>query len=650
MPANYIPEIKLTIDGALASTALMEDILQVSVEESLHLPSMFTIVVKNDFLSGRDADTPWKHESLFTIGAQIKINFTSSTTGSNPTANQGDVIDGEITAIEVEFTEKSQAPIIIRGYDKSHRLHRGRYNRSFQNMTDSDIVTQIAQEAGLTATVDATGGPYGYGSDDPMGYVFQENQTNMEFLQERAAINGFELFVQSNKLYFRKPSSAGSITLTWLLNLFSFSVRVSASDQVSSVQVRAWNYQTKQALIGNKTTSSTSVITSNDYGKGTAKATAFTGSPTAIIVDRPMFAQAQVDNIAQSLLDELGGEYVFADAKADGNPLICPGKTIALASLGKYSGSYYVTETRHLLSAGRYVTEFSVRGLRGGDLLSAISSQTKLKPSQTLLVGIVTDNNDPNGWGRVRVKFPTLAEDHASYWARVATIGAGASRGFDCLPEVNDEVLVGFEHGDIHRPYVIGSVWNGKDAPPTAVADSIVDGKVRLRTFKTRVGHQLQFVEEDKGTTKKGVYLNTIDGHNLRMNDSEKFAELETTGGHKFRADDSSNVISLTSSGDITVKTGTSGSTKDLTVNAANITLTATANITLKVGSNKIEISNSGIVIDGIQVQIKGTSSAEVKAPMITVEGSATNTVKGGIVSVEASGVAVLKGSLVKIN
>ena len=134
------------------------------------------------------------------------------------------------------------------------------------------------------------------------------------------------------------------------------------------------------------------------------------------------------------------------------------------------------------------------------------------------------------------------------------------------------------------------------------------------------------------------------------MNDSEKFAELETTGGHKFRADDSSNVISLTSSGDITVKTGTSGSTKDLTVNAANITLTATANITLKVGSNKIEISNSGIVIDGIQVQIKGTSSAEVKAPMITVEGSATNTVKGGIVSVEASGVAVLKGSLVKIN
>jgi uncharacterized protein involved in type VI secretion and phage assembly len=234
----------------------------------------------------------------------------------------------------------------------------------------------------------------------------------------------------------------------------------------------------------------------------------------------------------------------------------------------------------------------------------------------------------------VRVKFPTLAEDHSSYWARVSTIGAGVSRGFDCLPEVNDEVLVGFEHGDIHRPYIIGSVWNGTDAPPTAVADSVVGGKVRLRTFKTRVGHQLQFVEEDKGTTKKGIYLNTIDGHNLRMNDSEKFAELQTTGGHKFRADDTTKVISLTSTGDITIKTGTSGSTKDLTVNAGNITLTATTKITLKVGGNKIEISNSGIVIDGIQVQIKGSATAKMEAPLVNVEASGINTIKGGLVKI----------------
>jgi uncharacterized protein involved in type VI secretion and phage assembly len=267
-----------------------------------------------------------------------------------------------------------------------------------------------------------------------------------------------------------------------------------------------------------------------------------------------------------------------------------------------------------------------------------------------MLVGIITNNNDPDKLGRVKVKFPTLTEDHESNWARVVGVGAGVNRGFDCLPEVNDEVLVAFEHGDIHRPYVIGGVWNGTDAPPTVVTDSVVGGKVRLRTFKTRVGHQLQFVEEDKGAVKKGVYLNTIDGHNLRLDDSTKFAELETTGGHKFRADDDSKVISLTSTGDITVKTGTSGSTKDLTINAANMTLTATTNITLKVGTNKIVISTSGIVVEGTQVQIKGTASAKMEAPSINVEGSAMNTIKGGLVNVEASGIAIVKGSLVKIN
>ncbi|MHC5732095.1 MAG: phage baseplate assembly protein V, partial [Nostoc sp.] len=103
---------------------------------------------------------------------------------------------------------------------------------------------------------------------------------------------------------------------------------------------------------------------------------------------------------------------------------------------------------------------------------------THLQPGQTFLVGIVTDNKDPQGWGRVKVKFPTLTEDHASNWARVVAPGAANGRGFDCLPEVNDEVLVGFEHGDIHRPYVLGGVWNGKDAPPEKVDDSIQRGKV----------------------------------------------------------------------------------------------------------------------------------------------------------------------------
>ncbi|MFY7830319.1 MAG: VgrG-related protein [Pseudanabaena sp.] len=623
MPATYRSHFSLTIDGTSASEDLIADILQVSTEESLHQLGMFTLIISNNYFSG-SSTAPWTHMSKFAIGKKIKIGFTSSTTGdpNYDDASTAYILEGEITAIETDFTEEAKAPIIIRGYDVSHRLHRGRCSQSFLNMTDSDIVSKLARESGITlGTVTAT---------TPVHkYVFQENQTNMEFLQERAARNGFELYMQDGKLNFRKPTNDEELELKWLKDLSSFRVRVTGAEQVSSVEVRGWDYTTIKTIIS--TASTEAVITSNTSGKGSTSSTTFGSSTKMIVVDQPVFSTAESDKIAQSLCDELGGEFVHADAKGTGNPKIRAGKVIKLTDMGNYSGSYYVTETHHLFQNGYYATHFSVRGLRGGDLYSMLSSKTHLQPGQTMLVGIVTNNQDPDKLGRVKVKFPTLTEADESNWARVVGVGAGANRGFDCLPEVDDEVLVAFEHGDIHRPYVIGGVWNGTDAPPTVVTDSVVGGKVRLRTFKTRVGHQLQFVEEDKGAVKKGVYLNTIDGHNLQL-------------------DDSSKVISLTSTGDITVKTGTSGTAENLTINAANMTLTATTKITLEVGSNKIVISNTGVVIEGAQVQIKGTATAKMEAPVINVEATGPNTIKGGIVDVNASGIAVIKGSQVMIN
>lgn len=231
-----------------------------------------------------------------------------------------------------------------------------------------------------------------------------------------------------------------------------------------------------------------------------------------------------------------------------------PGIVKGLENMGQHDGKYYITETRHLYQERVYSTEFSVRGLRGGDLLSILSPQTGLNPGQTSLVGIVTDNEDPEGWGRVKVKFPTLTEEHASQWARVVSAGAGNNRGFDCLPEINDEVLVLFEHGDIHRPYVIGGVWNGEDAPPEPVDKSVQDGKVRLRTIKIRTGHLLQFVEEDNNSSKTGFYIRTNGGHQINVNDSQKNIEIKTTGGHQLKLSDKDGSINLSSTGNLKIQ------------------------------------------------------------------------------------------------
>jgi len=637
MVVRYLAQPILKIDGQNASASLIEDIQQISVEESLHLPAMFTLIVSNPFYSGRDADAPWENANLFTIGKSVTIGFSSSTTEDADFDDEikDSVIEGEITAIETHFTSQSQAPMIVRGYDTSHRLHRGRYNRSYQNMTDSDIVKKIAGEVGIsTGTVES--------SRITHDYVFQENQTNMEFLRERAARLGFELFVQNGKLYFRSPKSGESLNLTWLVDIHSFRVRVTSAEQVKSVEVRGWDYTKKEAIVS--TATSDKVLTSTEYGKGSKTSSSFNGkpsNPTAIVVDQPIASGKEAETMAKALFDELSGEFVHADARGEGDPSIRPGKIVKLSGMGKYSGKYYITETRHLYDRGTYTTEFSVRGLRGGDLLATLSPPTQLQPGQTLLVGKVTNNQDPKKLGRVRVKFPTLTEEHESNWARVVAVGAGANRGFDCLPEIDDEVLVAFEHGDIHRPYILGGVWNGKDAPPEKVTDSIADGKVRLRTVKTRTGHTLQFVEEDKGGSKKGIYVDTVYGHHLYLNDSEKFVEIKTKGGHQVRIDDSSKKILIKTSGGHSCELNDSSRSIKMS-STGKIEMKAPQSITLTVGGNKIEIATS-------QITVKSVGSTNVEGSITTVKGSASATLDGSVTNVKAKTAVSVSGLSIKL-
>lgn len=570
----YLSQPLVEIGGEQAPSELIKDLLQITIEESLHLPAMFTLVVHNSYLptNNKSEYQPWRHEKVFEIGKKIRLGFSSSTTQDQnfKLKKQGYLIDGEITGIEVHFNKKSEAPIIVRGYDTSHRLHRGRQNRSFLNSTDSDIVREIAVEVGIElGKIDESGAAH--------EYVFQENQTNMEFLRERAARIGFELFIEDGEINFRKPLAQEAVELKWLDEISRFSTRVTSAEQVSAVEVRSWDYQNKK-LITSKATSE-NVITNTGNQKGSNSSNKFNISkpPLMTVVDKPVFSAKEAQVMAQALCDELGGEFVYADASSEGNPKIRPGKFVNLQKMGdRFSGKYYITETRHFYSQRVYTTEFSVRGLRSGNLYNSISPQTRLQPGQTFLVGIVTNNEDPKGLSRVKVKFPTLTEEHESYWARMVSIGAGSDRGTDWLPEINDEVLVGFEHGDIHRPYIIGAVWNGKDKPPTPVKDSVVGGRVRLRTLKSRIGHQLQFVDEDKGASKTGIRVETKGGHKIYLNDSEALIEIVSKGGHHIKMNDRTRSVSIRSKGNLSIRADGNMEIKangTITVNGAMIRL-----------------------------------------------------------------------------
>ena len=141
-------------------------------------------------------------------------------------------------------------------------------------------------------------------------------------------------------------------------------------------------------------------------------------------------------------------------------------------------------------------------------------------------VGLVTNNQDPEGLGRVKVKYPWLGDDDESYWARLVVPMAGNNRGTWFLPEVDDEVLIAFDQGSLDYPYVLGALWNGKDKPP----ESNSDGKNNHRTIKSRSGHIIR--------------MDDTDG-------SEKLEIIDKSGNNKIVIDSSQNSITIESGGDI---------------------------------------------------------------------------------------------------
>lgn len=166
--------------------------------------------------------------------------------------------------------------------------------------------------------------------------------------------------------------------------------------------------------------------------------------------------------------------------------------------------------------------------------------------------GIVTNNQDPDGLGRVKIRFPWLSDDNETDWVRIATLMAGGERGSFFIPEVGDEVLVAFEHGDINYPYVIGALWNGVAKPP----ESNSDGRNNIRKIKSRSGHEIIFNDDNTAMQEK-IEIHTNAGHKIVLDDSagqEKIEIVDKTGSNKITIDSVQNSINVESAIQLKIK------------------------------------------------------------------------------------------------
>ena len=174
-------------------------------------------------------------------------------------------------------------------------------------------------------------------------------------------------------------------------------------------------------------------------------------------------------------------------------------------------------------------------------LLSSEDGGIRGRRINGVVVGIVTDNDDPQKLGRVKVTFRWLSDDNGTDWARVANLYAGQDRGSLFTPEVEDEVLVAFEYGDINRPFVIGGLWNDEGKPPEPETDN------SLKKIKTKSGHEIVLLDKDN---KEKIEVKSKSGHKILLDDSsgsEKIKISDKTGNNLVLIDSVQNSIKITS-------------------------------------------------------------------------------------------------------
>ena len=473
------------IDGTELAADVEGQLESALVVDRLSMPDMFTLVF-------RDPDRDILGKAGLEIGKKVRIS-TTSLSGDSPEP----LITGEVTSIEAEY-DTLGTRAVMRGYDKSHRLAAGRRTATYQNTKYSDIAQQIASGAGLQAEVDTSDGTY--------EHVFQVNQSDLDFLYGLAREIGFDCSVNDETLLFKKPvessgapgegdfESSDPVQLVWGANLLEFRARMSAVAQVATVEVRGWDPAAKEAVIG----TADAVATNAELTTTASDLAGKVGGQTLVVVNHPVESQQGADQLAQARAEQIGSAGFEATAVAVGSPALKAGTAVSVSGIDPaLAGKWVISGSRHEFGAGAYRTSLEFTGRQDRSILGLVSQGSAGSPERLpgVVIALVDDNDDPQDMGRVRLRFPWMGEDAVSFWARVAMPGAGKDYGLVWIPQVGDEVLVAFEHGDPSHPFVIGALWNGTDVPP--LGDSLFDaGKVKRSGFVSRAGHKLVFFDD----------------------------------------------------------------------------------------------------------------------------------------------------------
>ncbi len=467
--------------------------------------------------------------------------------------------------------------------DETFKLTLNKRNKIFYDLTESEVIEDIIKSNEIEYDVEATSFKH--------NELVQFCATDWDFIQARAQINNMLCFADDGKLTIQKPdlSVAADHKVTYGDNIFDFEAEIDARSQFKNFEASSWNYSDQEMV--SKTAENLELNNAGNLASSTL-ADAAGGSDMTLnhggkIADEIL--QSWVDG--KSTYQQLN--KISGTVKFQGDHTIKPGAMLTIEGMSdRFNGDVYVTAIHHEIAEGNWFTtakfglqpewfaeSFDISQLPAAGMLPAING---------LQIGVVSAlEGDPDEEHRIQVKLPVISPDEEGVWARVLSPHAGENYGMHFLPEIGDEVLLGFLNDDPNNAVVLGSLFSNANTSPIAYSDDNYE-KVIMTKSEVKIA-----INDDK----KIIALTSPAGKEIRMDEDEGVITL---------LDENSNIITMNSDG-VSIESG-----KDIILKAT--------------GDVKIE---------GVNVEL--TASAAFKADASAtaeVSSSATTTIKGGIVQI----------------
>lgn len=588
--SDGVVSVTVLCDGtAIATTA---EIVSIDIQFNLNRISTATLVLNDGDMP--NATFPLSETETFKPGAAvvIQLGYDQQTTS---------IFTGVIIKHSIKISGDNNARLIIECKDKAIAMTAGRKNANYIDKKDSDIITAlIGTYAGLTADVTATTTTH--------KELVQFYCSDWDFMVARAEANGMLVNLDAGTVSVKAPAVSGSavLSLTYGIDIIDFSADLDARHQFQKVSGNAWDLATL-ALQQSEAASATL----NEQGNITSATLAsviglseFRLQSTVPLESEFLTSWAKAQQI-KSGLARIRGHVSF-----QGSALAKPGTLIELAGVGaRFNGNIFVSGVNHSVIDGNWITrvEFGMSPswfTESTEVIAPPASGITAGVSG-LHIGVVKKlDADPESQHRVQVSIPEMSATTDGFWARLANFYSSNSFGAFFIPEIGDEVVLGFFNDDPSHPVILGSLYSSKNVPPYTIA-----AENNTKAIVTRTKMKMEFDEE-----KKIITIITPGANKIVISDDGKSILLQ---------DQNSNKVTLDSAG-ITLD-----SPKDITLKAqGKIVMTATQNIE---ATAQMDIKQTGLNI---------TSTANVG---FTAKGSAT-------AEVSAAGTTTIKGAMVMIN